>query len=176
MHASVLDFIRCWLTPEEVRGKRVLEIGSLDVNGSPRQVILPWSPAVYIGVDLRPGPGVDWVMDAGDLHLTDWADVVVCTETLEHCADWRRVVLSMKRALVPGGVLILTTRSPGYPRHDHPGDHWRWLPENLSAIFADFAIQHLAPDPEAPGVFLRAVKPVDWQPAAPVGEATPAPP
>ena len=59
MHGSVLDFLRVHLTPEEVTGKCVVEIGSQDVNGTPRSIVMPLRPAEYVGVDSAPGNGVD---------------------------------------------------------------------------------------------------------------------
>ncbi len=41
------------LCKEEVAGKRVLEIGSYNVNGSLRQIVKSWGPAEYIGVDIE---------------------------------------------------------------------------------------------------------------------------
>ena len=40
------------LSPEEIKGKRVIEVGSLDVNGSLQKVIKSWKPAKFIGVDI----------------------------------------------------------------------------------------------------------------------------
>lgn len=67
MHPSVLDFIRNHLSSVEVRGKRVLEVGSQDINGTPRSVICPLEPEEYIGVDSESGPCVDMVVNADSL-------------------------------------------------------------------------------------------------------------
>lgn len=37
------------LTPVESSGKRILDVGAYDVNGSLREVIRPLHPAAYIG-------------------------------------------------------------------------------------------------------------------------------
>ena len=92
MHNSVMDFLKAHLSTEEISGKRVAEIGSQDVNGTPRPVVIPMKPSGYIGVDYAPGPGVDVVANA--LALTEKFgeasfDVVISTEMLEHHEDWR---------------------------------------------------------------------------------------
>ena len=40
MHNSVMDFLKAHLCAEEIVGKRVAEIGSQDVNGTPRTVVI----------------------------------------------------------------------------------------------------------------------------------------
>src|SRR3990167_11240181 len=65
--------------------RRVLEIGSLDVNGGVRDLFS--EAQSYLGIDRIPGPGVDLQMDAHDLShqtLRGKIDDVVCLETLEH--------------------------------------------------------------------------------------------
>lgn len=162
MHGSVYGFLEAHASATDVAGKRVLEVGALDVNGSPRRVLEPLGPAVYIGVDMRPGPKVDMVVDASMLVPAFGPrsfDVVVSTEMLEHVLYWRGAVSNMKRVLAPGGLLLVTTRSPGFPQHDHPGDYWRFTKQDALEIFADMEEVEVAEDPMSPGVFVRARKP-----------------
>jgi SAM-dependent methyltransferase len=150
-----------------VNGKRVLEIGALNVNGSLRQAILEHGPHDYIGTDIVHGPGVDQVCDIGMLRQRFGAacfDVVICTEVLEHVRDWRAAISNMKDVLRPGGVMVVTTRSKGHPYHGYPYDYWRFELSDFAAIFADMELQALEPDPVSPGVFLKARK---------IGEASP---
>src|SRR6266487_4154318 len=129
MHASVLDWVPKALTADEVTGKLVVEVGSYDVNGSARPYIESLAPASYIGIDMQPGPRVDMVMDAADIPAglgKNCADIVASFEMLEHAEDWQAAAAGMIRALVPGGLLVLTTRSEGFPYHGYPGDHWRF--------------------------------------------------
>ena len=169
MHSSVLEFLRRALPREEVSGAAVIEVGSRNVNGSPRQVVEPLKPAAYIGVDAVPGPGVDIVEDATKLHRLDLLsfgfDIVISTEMLEHAFDWRSAVASMKRVTSRlGGLLVITTRSPGFPLHEFPADYWRFTLEDFERIFRDFEILMLERDTQQghPGVFLKARKPVRW--------------
>jgi len=160
MHQSVLDFLGRTLTPEEISGKSVLEVGSYDVNGTPRSIVEPMCPASYIGVDSQPGPGVDRVVNVDNLDVrfgTRRFDVVISTEMLEHVKDWRTAVFQMKSVTKSGGLLVVTTRSPGFPYHAFPEDHWRFTGDHFRAIFADMDILALEPDVYShPGVFLKA--------------------
>src|SRR5579859_2787949 len=84
---------------EEVFGKSVIEVGSYNVNGSFRDHIMYYAPASYLGVDAKPGPGVDRVCQAEQLlnsFQPSSFDLVVSTEMLEHVQDWRLVVRNLK--------------------------------------------------------------------------------
>lgn len=162
-HRSVLAFVMTHISEADVAGKKVLEVGSFDVNGSPRLLVELLAPASYIGVDIRHGPKVDQICGAAELVVTFGAesfDVVVSTEMLEHAEDWRSAVSNMKRVLVPGGLLLITTRSPGFPQHDHPSDYWRFTKQDALEIFADMKELEVVEDPMVPGIFVRARKPV----------------
>lgn len=161
MHASVMAFGQRVLTPELVAGARVMEVGSLDVNGSLRAHVEALGPTTYIGIDSQPGPGVDMVVDAVAVGKRRPHDVVICTEVLEHAEDWRALVSALKRLVRPGGVLLVTTRSPGFGYHPYPGDHWRFTLEDFRAIFADLDEVELLADsqPGHPGVLALYRKP-----------------
>lgn len=170
MHQSVKDFVGRSVLVKDVLGKRVLEVGSRDVNGSVRRLIQSHGPESYVGIDMLPGQGVDVVMKAEELpfrYLPGVFELLICVETLEHVEFWRAALMGCKLALAPGGVMIMTTRSPGFPLHAYPSDFWRFTVEDFRAIFADLEILALEPDPQEdhPGVFLKARKPKDWIPA-----------
>jgi hypothetical protein len=154
------------LTAADVAGKRVLEAGSLNVNGSVRPHVESLGPASYTGTDMRAGPGVDYVVDAGNLPEFAVADVLISTEMLEHAKDWRDAMRGMIGATAPGGVLVLTTRSEGFPLHGYPEDHWRYSVAAMGEILkaAGLTVERLEPDPDpaSPGVFARARKPAGW--------------
>jgi len=116
MHIEVLDFLKRTKEkyPDKFKNVRVLEIGSLDINGTPRQF---FEDCDYIGVDRQAGNGVDIVCRAHEYKSRKKFDVVITTEMLEHdkYAD-----LSIKNAwnlLKKGGILIGTTANVNRPSH-----------------------------------------------------------
>lgn len=118
-------------------GARILEVGSRNVNGSVRAV-LESRAAEYLGVDLFEGSGVDIVLHVA--HLRDQFgdekfDVVISTEMLEHCSNWQEALYQMSSVLRQGGLLIITTRSPGFELHDYPADYWRFSRGDFAEIF-----------------------------------------
>ena len=156
---ACIIFVAKSLTRKDVEGKEVIELGIGPVGVKP--LLAAWSPKNYLGLDVLPGPGVDVTMPAeraADALGPGRFDLVLSTEMLEHVRDWRTVVGSMKRLCKPGGRLILTTRSLGYPFHAPP-DYWRYEPSDLKRIFSDFQDCSVEPDPLEPGVFLSAVRP-----------------
>jgi SAM-dependent methyltransferase len=89
----------------------------------------------------------------------DRFDVVLCTELLEHVQDWKRAIHNLKGVLKPGGLLVLTTRSPGFPKHDYPADYWRFTWGDFGIIFDDLEIEKLQDEVAAAGIFISARKP-----------------
>jgi SAM-dependent methyltransferase len=164
-HPSVFDFFHAQVSRPEIEGKRVLEVGSRDVNGTVRPFLLSLGASEYLGVDLEPGPGVDRLCNVETLASElagERFDVVVTTEMLEHVRDWRLAVGNLKRVVAPEGLLLVTTRSFGFPYHDYPGDYWRYEVDDMREIFRDLHVLSLLPDPQFPGVFLKGRKPADF--------------
>lgn len=114
MHAQVLD----WIGRQAAglaEDAHVLEIGSLDINGSVRPLFA--GAASYHGIDLVDGPGVDEVADGASWEPPRSYDVVLCAEVLEHAPAWADVVRTMWRATRPGGTLLITCATD--PRAPH---------------------------------------------------------
>ena len=81
--------------PECFRKKRVLEVGSLDINGSLRGL---FDECEYLGVDLAPGKGVDLVSHGHLLTFPDrHFDVCISSECFEHDRYWKETFLNMVR-------------------------------------------------------------------------------
>lgn len=94
---------------------KVLEFGSLDINGSIKSIFEPRC-SVYTGVDLQEGPGVDVVCGAHEFDTLEVFDVVVSCEVFEHTPLWREIINNAHRLLRPGGLFIATMAGEGrYP-------------------------------------------------------------
>lgn len=144
MHDQVRDFLRRvrarW--PEAVDGAAAVEFGAYNVNGSAREVldasslVSPLSPLTpspnsgrggassWLGVDWRPGPGVDVVCLAHEFRPTTddgrplTFDLAVSTEMLEHDPFWRESLRRMIEVVRPGGCVLLTCAGPGRAAHE----------------------------------------------------------
>lgn len=168
-HKSVLNWVPRALTPAEVGAAEVLEVGSYDVNGSVRPLITGMypHPEDYVGVDIEMGPGVDKVVRADELVATfgrDSFDIVISTEMMEHVVDWQVPIVEMVEVLRPDGILVISTRSPGFPYHPYPIDTWRYTLDAMRTIMerAGLEVMLLEDDWEQPGVFVKATKPEGW--------------
>lgn len=122
--------------PEYFRRGRVLEVGSLDINGSVRQF---FEDCDYTGVDLGEGKGVDLVAKGENLaYLDDSFDVVASCECFEHNPEWAATLRNMIRMC--SGLVFFSCATTGRPEHgtrrsnpqDAPfcGDYYRNLTED----------------------------------------------
>jgi len=162
-----LEFVRTAVAIGDVAGRRVLEVGAFDVNGSPRPFVSSLGPASYLGIDIANGPGVDRICPAeqivGEFGRESF-DVIISTEMVEHVRDWRLVISNMKQALAPNGLLVVTTRSLGFPLHEYPGDYWRYEASDMRIVFADCDIELLEKDdPADPGIFVAVRRPQQFE-------------
>jgi len=157
MHESVHAWVAGVVGIARLRDASVLEVGSLDINGSVRDLF----GGPYVGVDATPGPSVDRVMDAHRLAFPDGTfDAVICCEMVEHDAAFWLTLAEIGRVLRPDGALILTTRGNGFPEHRYPYDYWRFMPDaaGLLARLAGCEPVSVTDDPQDPGVFVFARK------------------
>lgn len=162
MHDSVQAFVGRVVRENDLGHLATLEVGSLDVNGSPRK----WFSGEYVGIDLREGEGVDRVADAERLPWSDgiWPVVVSC-EMLEHVLRPHRVVAEMARVVAPGGFVLCSARGFDewgcFRYHGHPDDHYRFGRLAFRALFEDagLLVESLEADPTGPGWLLVARKP-----------------
>jgi len=139
MRTSIKDYARLVATtlptPEPV-----YEFGALQVAGQEGFADLrPLFPGkTYVGCDMRPGPGVDRLLDLHALDLpADTAGTILCFDTLEHVEYPHRAVEEMFRVLQPGGLLAITSVMD-FHIHDHPHDYWRFTPDAFRSLLRPF--------------------------------------
>lgn len=107
------------LFPEMFLGRRVIEVGSLNINGTVRG---HFSECEYIGVDIGPGPGVDIVSYAHDLKYPDGSfDVAVSCEAFEHDRFWSKTFATMCR--LSRSLVVFTCASTGRMEHGTEDHH-----------------------------------------------------
>jgi len=111
----------------------------LDVGGG----IKPYFPFFerhvesFVGVDL--GADADLQGTVESLPVDDASfDVVLCTQVLEHAADPAAAVAELRRVLVPGGRVLLSTHGVQV-YHPAPEDLWRWTHTGLERLFRENA-------------------------------------
>jgi len=165
MTVDCLSAMILQLFEERVAGKRVLEAGSQDVNGSIRPFVeKALNPREYIGADMSAGKGVDVVCNSSGLiekFGRDSFDLVISTSLLEHVQDWKAAIHNMKGVCRPGGTILLTTCAPGFQYHGYPYDFWRYELSDLKEIFSDCRITALEPVFKNL-VLIKAVKPEEF--------------
>ena len=124
----------------------VFEFGAYRVEGQEALADLrPFFPNVeYVGCDMRPGLGVDRVLNLHNIGLPDEvAGTVLCLETLEHVEYVRQAMAEMHRILAPGGFCLISS-SMNFPIHEYPSDYWRFTPSGFESLLRCFDSQHVS--------------------------------
>jgi SAM-dependent methyltransferase len=120
-----------WLAGQDVRGLRVLDVGCGD---RPYEALLAGA-AEIVAFDVPGNPHADLhgSIDAIPVENASF-DVVLCLQVLEHVADPPAAVRELRRAVRPGGRVLLSTHGV-YPFHPNPDDLWRWTHDGLDRLF-----------------------------------------
>lgn len=117
----------------------VVDVGSYDMNGSYRCLFEGWS---YTGIDVRPGPNVDIVVDEDG----QWSDVpgnidlFISGQAFEHMRQPWTIIQTMEKRLRPGGQMCIIAPNTWH-EHREPIDCWRIFPDGMKALF-DWANLH----------------------------------
>ena len=91
-------------------GKTVIDIGSLDTNGSYRKL---FPKSTYIGVDIILGANVDIIMDSQEWDDLKDIDMVISGQTLQQVEDIPKLMTSIFDVLKTDGVICLIAPSGG---------------------------------------------------------------
>lgn len=123
--------------PKYFKGKKVLDIGSLDINGNNRFLL---DSCNYIGLDVGEGPNVDVVQVA---HLYDapdeYFDLIISTEVFEHDMFYESSIINIIRMLKPGGAFIFTCASTGREEHGTRKSDGSWAAPLLIEISEEWS-------------------------------------
>ena len=104
----------------------------------------------WIGIDMQPGIGVDYVANATDLaYEPNTFETVICCEMLEHAVNPRAVLAEAARVLTSPGWILITTPFC-FPVHAFPDDYWRFTESGLRVMlehagFCDIETKEIAP-------------------------------
>jgi len=99
----------------------------------------PPADADFKAIDIAPGPGVDIVADAHDLHMIADAscDCVLLMSVLPHVKRPWEVVAEAHRILRPGGLIAISAAFV-YTYSPDPRDYYRFSYEGLEAMCHQF--------------------------------------
>lgn len=101
--------------PQYFHQKNVLEIGSLNINGTVRDF---FTDCRYIGVDVSTGDGVDVVCEGQNYNAPDNSYDVVCSaECFEHNPYWLETFENMIRLCKNDGLVLFTCATDGRAEH-----------------------------------------------------------
>jgi len=144
MRDSVRDFVALCSRHLPLR-EPIYEFGSYQVSGQESAIDLRpmFSGKRYVGADMRPGPGVDVVLN---LHAIDLRDASVGTalvlDTIEHVEFVREALKEVYRILDADGIVILSSVM-NFPIHSYPNDYWRFTPESFRSLLAPFRSRYV---------------------------------
>lgn len=127
-------------------GARALDVGC---GAQPFRAALEKLGYAYVGLDAQQNAAgsvdVVAVIDAPlPSKLIERApfDFILCTEVLEHVAQWGTAFGNLARLLAPGG-RVLVTCPHFYIPHEEPYDFWRPTPHALSRFASDAGLRAL---------------------------------
>lgn len=127
--------VKSYIKSLQLKGK-TLEIGSLDVNGAVKNVIL--DQVGYIGLDMREGKNVDVVANSHNIPFeNEYFDNVLCLDTLEHDDKFWLTIPEMIRVCKTGGIIVIAVPGIGFRLHEHPLDYWRFTRYAITSLLTE---------------------------------------
>lgn len=103
--------------PKHFYNVNVLDIGSLDINGSNRYLFIG-QDGTYTGIDVALGRNVDAVSKGHEWSAPDgFYDTIISTECFEHDMHYEKTLKNIVRMIKPGGLFIFTCATTGRPEH-----------------------------------------------------------
>jgi SAM-dependent methyltransferase len=100
--------------PNYFENVKVLDIGSLDINGNNRYLFKDYT---YVGVDLGEGKNVDIISRGHEYKTNERYDVVISTECFEHDEYWKQTINNIIEHLKDGGLFLFSCATEGRLEH-----------------------------------------------------------
>ncbi len=100
--------------PEKFVNCRVLDVGSLDINGNNRYLFTDYT---YVGVDIGEGENVDVVSRGHEFKDSEGFDIVISSECFEHDEFWKDTIKNCINLTKPGGIFLFSCATTGRPEH-----------------------------------------------------------
>lgn len=121
-------------------GLKVLEIGSgrQDMGHNAYSLVHAFPNAgEFVQSDFNAAFG-HRVIDVTDMDVDQEFDLILCMYVLEHVFDVHAAVENMRKALKPGGRVVIAVPHV-YPYHDEPIDFWRFTEYSLRRLCRDYS-------------------------------------
>lgn len=137
----------CWADVAAEASRWSGKVVDVGCGAQPYRSLLP-SGTVYVGLDIANAEQAFGYAPPDVVHfdgvrwpeVTQGADVILCTEVLEHVLDPAAMLSEAFAALKPGGRLLLTV--PFAARwHFVPYDYWRYTPSSLKHLLEGAGFQ-----------------------------------
>ena len=117
MHTEAKNFTHYVknILPDFFNKKRVLDVGSGDINGNNKSLFIDCE---YHGNDVIDAKNVTIVSKTKDLTFDDESfDTIISTECFEHDPEYKESLLKIYKMLKPGGLFLFTCASTNRPEH-----------------------------------------------------------
>lgn len=135
MHPSAYENATKFYTKycaEDISTKKVLDIGSQDVNGTMKPIFE--LAHEYVGLDQSEGKNVDIVSSSHNINLPDQSfDIIISSSCFEHDPMFWVTFSEMCRLVKPGGYIYICAPSVG-PYHAYPIDNWRFYADSWKSL------------------------------------------
>jgi hypothetical protein len=104
-----------YIFPEYFTSSRILDVGSLDVNGNNRYL---FTSCDYTGIDVADGPNVDHSCPGSEWKPRIKYDTIISTECFEHDMHWNETLQNIcLNLLKSGGLFLFTCATTGRSEH-----------------------------------------------------------
>ncbi|MDZ4852571.1 MAG: class I SAM-dependent methyltransferase [Pirellulaceae bacterium] len=136
---KVQSFVSTYLRDSQSKRLRILDVGSKSYEGhASYRSLFDGLNVEYVGLDLEPGHGVDFVPQKTFVWpelSSDSFDICLCGQVFEHNPMFWITFAEIARVLKPNGLTMVIAPGRGAV-HRYPVDCWRFYPDAWHALCA----------------------------------------